>query len=31
VKEKLVAMRFESLSADEKSILARYVYRRMSS
>jgi CheY-like chemotaxis protein len=31
VKEKLVAMRFESLSADEKSILARYIYRRMSS
>ena len=30
VKEKLIAMRFESLSADEKSLLARYIYRRMS-
>jgi CheY-like chemotaxis protein len=30
VKEKFVAMRFESLSAEEKSLIARYIYRRMS-
>ena len=30
VKEKFVAMRFESLSSEERSLIARYIYRRMS-